>query len=79
MKNIKVNQVVHLMNYLVNIMTNKELKRCQYLWEKQHKGDSLNKSEQTFYEERKIEFLNSQYHFQEMASYQMNKNIIYGI
>ena len=60
-------------------MSNKELKRCQYLWEKQDRGDSLNKSEQIFYDERKIEFLNSQYHFQEMASYQMNKNIMYGI
>jgi len=57
-------------------MTNKELKRCQYLWEKMDRGETLNDSEQAFYELRKVEFLDSRYHFNETASYQMNRTIL---
>lgn len=58
-------------------MTNKELKRCQYLWEKLDRGEELNKSEQKFYDERVVEFSNSDYHISAVNTYQMNKNIMW--
>lgn len=46
------------------MMTNKELKRCSYILSKQEAGVILSETEQQFWNEHCVEYMNSEYHAQ---------------
>ena len=58
-------------------MSNKELKRCHYIYKKKNEWDEqLTESEQKFLDEHFDEYWNSDWRLSEVSGEVMNKNIL---
>lgn len=61
-------------------MSNKELKRCHYIYKKKNEWDEqLSESEQKFLDEHFDEYWNSSWRISEVNSEDMNRNILKGM
>lgn len=61
-------------------MSNKELKRCHYIYKKKNDwGVQLSESEQKFLDEHFNEYWNSSWRISEVNSEDMNRNILKGM